>query len=125
MKVFDDGVECLQQIPQLEPILLRHLFKTHGKKWLKAPVRPRQKPSPVDPSKPSVLPDENTWLWDAYDDIKTALEKSIQPLYEYAQTFSQFEEEHKLVPDKYIKDIDDAEEPMTAQALAEDIKKHK
>jgi len=83
MDVFDEGIECLQQIPQLEPILLRHLFKTHGKKMLKAPLRPRQKPSPVDPNKKSVLPDENTWLWEAYDDLRTALTAAIQPLYEY------------------------------------------
>jgi hypothetical protein len=34
LEVFDEGIECLQQIPQLEPILLRHLFKTHGKKMI-------------------------------------------------------------------------------------------
>ena len=92
MQVFDDGIECLQHIPQLEPHLLRHLFKNHGK-TLKAPVRPRQKPKPVNPDKKSVLPDEFTWLWDAYDTIRQALTKAIQPLYEYNQTFSQFETE--------------------------------
>lgn len=49
MKVFDDGIECLQHIPQLEPHLMRHLFKNHGK-TLKAPVRPRQKPKQIDPN---------------------------------------------------------------------------
>jgi len=50
---------------------------------LKAPIRPRQKPSPPDPLKKNVLPDENTWLWESYDSIKQALTESIQPLYEY------------------------------------------
>jgi hypothetical protein len=50
---------------------------------LKAPIRPRQKPSPPDPLKKNVLPDENTWLWENYDSIKQALTESIQPLYEY------------------------------------------
>jgi len=70
MSVFDDGIEILQKIPQLEPILMKHLFRTHTKKMLKAPIRPRQKPNPPDPEKKSVLPDEYTWLWDAYDSIK-------------------------------------------------------
>jgi hypothetical protein len=87
MAVFDEGVEILQQIPQLEPILLRHLFKTHGKKTLKAPVRPRKKPAAIDPNKKSVLPDENTWLWDAYDAIRQELLKAIGPLKDYVQTF--------------------------------------
>lgn len=83
MSVFDDGIVILQKIPQLEPILMKHLFRTHTKKMLKAPIRPRQKPNPPDPEKKNVLPDEYTWLWEAYDSIKQALTESIQPLYEY------------------------------------------
>ena len=41
LEVFDEGIDCLLKIPQLEPILLKHLFKTHGKKMVKAPIRPR------------------------------------------------------------------------------------
>lgn len=77
LAVFDSGIEALQQIPQLEPILLSRLFKTHGKKMIKAPLRPRQKPNPVDPNEKKVLPDENTWLWEAYDALRQALNKAI------------------------------------------------
>ena len=72
MEVFDEGIECLQHIPQLEPILLRHLFKTHGKKTLKAPLRPREEPKrkPDDPGNKKFLPDENIWLWDSYIKIR-------------------------------------------------------
>lgn len=38
--VFEDGVKCLQEIPQLEPRLLHTLFKTHAKKTIKAPIIP-------------------------------------------------------------------------------------
>lgn len=128
MGVFDDGVEILQQIPQLEPILLSRLFKTHGKKMLKAPLRPRQRPSPVDPLKKSVLPDENTWLWEAYDAVRVALTAAIQPLYEYVQTFSQFEAENRLSPDKYVNGLDEGgeeAEPADAEALRADIYRHR
>ena len=129
MTVFDDGLEILQKIPQLEPILMKHLFRTHTKKMLKAPIRPRQKPSPPDPEKKSVLPDENTWLWENYDSIKQALTESIQPLYEYVQTFEQFKAENDLVPDKYVSNLDEgdgsAEGGITADELKLDIQRIK
>lgn len=31
LHIFDDGIKTLQEIPQLEPILLKHLFRTHSK----------------------------------------------------------------------------------------------
>jgi len=102
---------------------LRHLFKNHGK-TLKAPVRPRQKPNAPDSAKKHVLPDEFTWLWDAYDTIREALNIAIQPLYEYVETFSQFEKENKLSPEKYVKDMDeevDGQEPVDAEELRNDI----
>jgi len=80
LNVFDDGILCLQQIPQLEPILLKNLFKTQGKKMLKAPLRPPTKPTPPDPNKKSLLPDEHTWLWEAFDTLRTALTAAIEPL---------------------------------------------
>ena len=128
MSVFDDGIEILQKIPQLEPILLKHLFKTHTKKTIKAPIRPRHKPNLPDPAKKSVLPDEYTWLWDAYDSIRQALTESIQPLYSYVQTFEQFKDENDLEPDKYIKFLDEGDgsgthEPITAEELKADIQR--
>lgn len=50
---------------------------------LKAPLRPPQAPKPPDPNKKSVLPDENTWLWEAYMALKMALQRSITPLSDY------------------------------------------
>lgn len=119
--VFDEGVECLQQVPQLEPILLRHLFKTHGKKMLKAPLRPRAQPKAIDPSNKRSLPDENTWLWEAYETIRESLEKAIQPLYDYLKTFEKFEKENKLNPDRYVKSLDEGEQPISAEGLRNDI----
>lgn len=119
--VFDEGIKVLEKIPQLEPILMKHLFKTHGQQCLKAPVRPEQKPAPPDPNKKSVLPDENTWLWEAYAALKEALTEAVQPLYEYVQTFSQFEAENQLNVDKYVKMLDEGDEPMDPESLRADI----
>jgi hypothetical protein len=93
---------------------------------LKAPVRPRQKPNPVDPNKKSVLPDENTWLWEAYDAVHQAMDLAIQPLFEYVQTFAQFKEQNELNPDHYVKMLDEGDEengiePADAETLRADI----
>jgi len=40
MDIFDEGIKSMQEIQQLEPLLLRHLFRTHGTKMIKAPLRP-------------------------------------------------------------------------------------
>jgi len=72
-----------------------------------------------------VLPDENTWLWEAYDTIKYNLEKSVAPLYEYVKTFTKFEEENKLNPDKYVKSLDEGENPITAEGLRQNIYEHR
>jgi hypothetical protein len=53
------------------------------------------------------------------------LEKSIQPLYEYVKTFSKFEGENKLNPDKYVKSLDEGEQQITAEGLRQEIYNHR
>jgi hypothetical protein len=60
------------------------MFKTHGKKCIKAPHRPPKKPK-FEPENKKVLPDENTWLWEAFCEIREEMERAIQPLYEYVE----------------------------------------
>lgn len=121
LEIFDDGCEVLKKIPQLEPKLMSDLYKAHGKQFLKAPVRPQKKPAPADPNKKSVLPDEYTWLWEAYAALKEALTEAVKPLDEYVQTFAQFKEENNLNPDKYVKNLDEGDEPADPEALRADI----
>lgn len=94
---------------------------------LKAPLRPREEPKrkPDDHNNKKFLPDENIWLWDAYNTIRMGLEKSIEPLYEYVQTFAKFEEENKLNPDRYVRSKDEGDTPITAEALKLDIEAHR
>lgn len=103
------------------------MFKTHGKKMVKAPIRPREEPKrkPEDPGNKKFLPDENIWLWDSYYAVRSSLEKSIEPLYEYVKTFSQFDKENKLNPDRFVKSLDEGDTPITADALKADIMEHR
>jgi dynein heavy chain len=119
--IFEDGVKCLQEIPQLEPILMKHLFKTHGKKTIKAPIIPQEKPKPIDKNDKKKLPDENTWLWDAFEQLLSEMERAILPLNDYVQTFSAFGKENALNPDKYVKELDSVENPKSPQELRADI----
>ena len=119
LDIFDAGNKTLTEIPQLEPQLLKHLFKTHVKKMLKAPIRPDEKPIP--PEKPNILPNENTWLWDAYELIRDNLEKAIAPLQDFLATFAAFESEHKLIPEKYVKTLNDEENPASVEEIKADI----
>jgi len=127
-EVFEDGIKCLQEIPQLEPILLRHLFKTHGKKTIKAPIIPPEKPKVPEKHNKKALIDENTWLWEAYDELIVNLERAIIPLKEYVHTFEDFNEENSLNPDTYVKALDnraEGEAEISPEELRADISEHK
>jgi hypothetical protein len=65
------------------------------------------------------------WLWDAYQKLIENLERAICPLNEYVQTFSAFKTENELNPDKYMKQLDDPENPMDPLALKADIARMK
>ena len=114
-EVFEEGIECLQKIPHLEPMLLRHLFKTQVAKTIKTPVIPPDKPKVPDNSEEGKrqLIDENTWLWEAFDELIRNLERAIIPLDEYVKTYSAFEFENQLDPDAHVSSLDDGETPIT------------
>ena len=124
-EVFEEGIRCLQEIPHLEPILLRHLFKTHIAKTIKTPVIPPEKPKVPDKSKKDALIDENTWLWEAFDKLIQNLERAIIPLEEYVKTYSAFEFENQLDPDKHVAELDEGDTPITPEELRHDIEVHK
>lgn len=94
---------------------------------LKAPLRPREEPKrkPDDPGNKKFLPDENIWLWDSYNSIRTSLEKCVEPLYEYVKTFNKFEGENKLNPDRFVRSLDEGEQQITAEGLRADINEHR
>lgn len=119
--IFEEGVNCLQEIPQLEPILMKHLYKTHGKKTIKAPIIPQEKPKVPDRANKKALIDENTWLWEAFQSLITNVERAIEPLSDYVKTFEAFGEQFNLNPDKYVKDKDSVENPISCDELRNDI----
>jgi len=101
--VFEQGIKCLQEIPHLEQLLLKQLFKTQNMKTIKTPIIPPERPLPPDPMDKTKFLDENAWLWEAFHtDLIVNLERAILPLQEYVETYRAFEAENNLDPDKYV-----------------------
>ena len=125
MGIFDEGIKVLQEIPQLEPILLKHLFlkNTHGNKSLKAPLIPLSEPK--IPERKHILPDENTWLWDASERIRLSLLSGVDPLKDYLKTYEKFIPESQLNVEKHILKLNDYENPATVDEIKIDIEKHR
>ena len=70
--------------------------------------------------------DENAWLWDAFEDLITNLERAIVPLSEYVETYRAFEAENNLDPDKYVAKFteeEDGKTPATPQMIRDDVQK--
>ena len=125
MGIFEEGIKVLQEIPQLEPILLKHLFlkNTHGNKSLKAPLIPLSKPK--IPERKHILPDENTWLWNASESVRESLMSGVEPLKNYLKTFERFIPESQLNVEKHILSLNDYENPATVEEIKIDIEKHR
>lgn len=122
--IFDNGIKALQEIPELEPKILPHLFKTQAKSYLKAAVRPPEKPAEPDKNNQSALPDENTWVWDAYETISKHLTHSIQPLIAYGETYAKYENVNNMNPEEYVATLDEGDNAMTEEEIKTDIHHH-
>lgn len=111
MKIYDQGLLALQEIPLLEQKLMPHLFKSNQKMFLKVPVKPLEQPMPPNKEDKKVLPDENTWVYDEFARLRGKVTEAILPLREYLQTFNQYQKEYDLDPDAEIAKLrDQAEE---------------
>lgn len=120
-QIFEDGIKVLTEIPQLEPLLLKHLFKALAAKTIKAPIIPMEEPKPPNKAKKSERLDDNAWLYYAFDEIMKNLERAIEPLAAYVETFAAFKEQNELNQDKYVADLDEGAEPITPEQIRADI----
>lgn len=111
----------MTEIPQLEPLLLKHLFRALAAKTIKAPIIPMEEPKLPNKAKKSERLDDNAWLYYAFDEIMKNLERAIEPLAAYVETFAAFKEQKELEPDKYVADLDEGAEPITPEQLKADI----
>jgi len=129
MKLFDEGLERMQQIPQVEPLLLSNLIKKAEKQKipLKSVMRPKlAKPSPTSPEQIRngfELNDDAIWIWDLYERLQSSLEKGCEPLKRYLETFKKYDSDLLLDPNDYIRKIheDKSGETWTNSKIRDDI----
>jgi dynein heavy chain len=132
MQIFDDGLERMQKISQVEPLLLPNLIKA-GKNGipLKTITRPKGG-KPLPKTKEEIkegfeLNEDAIWICEKYETLVASLKKACEPLKPYLETFSKYKELIELDPNQRMKEIKDDEgkdpedKTWTYQKIKEDI----
>lgn len=89
--------------------------------FLKATMRPDFKPDEPDPNDKRQLPDENAWVYEAFQKMRERLEESVKPLDEYMATYNKYNAEYKIDPASYIQKLDDDDNPPEVEFLKKDV----
>ena len=120
---FVKGLDEIAKIPDLEPKILSDLYKSQkNETYIKAPMKPREKPRIPDPNeRPRKYPDENKWIWDIIEDLEEKLNKGLEPLQVYLQKFDAFKPVLALNPDSSSREIEDAETPWEIEEIIAEI----
>jgi HAMP domain-containing protein len=92
---------------------------------LKVPIKPPWMPDVPDKNDKKSLPDENTWIYVAFERLEKKISESIEPLEQYLKTLHKFKAEYQLDPVAIIAKLDDDENPPEAETLRKDIIFHK
>jgi len=77
--------------------------------FLKSTVKPEYRPTEPNPDDKRELPDENTWVFDEYDKLRTVFTNIIEPLDQYILTYARFEAEYAFDPDAEMAQYEDQE----------------
>ena len=136
LKIFDEGLEQMQKIPQVEPELLPNLIKKAEDQTipLKSIVRSKSDTKPIATSPGKIiegceLNDDTIWIWELYDRLKRSLIKATDPLKIYLEKFKKYKEDLLFEPNEYMKKIakssDDKSDLWTSQKIREDIIKNR
>eukprot|EP00741_Cyanophora_paradoxa_P002452 tig00000076_g2377.t1 len=102
LTLFDKAVQAVQDIPQLEPKVMEHLFWAHI------------------PNIGAVHPLEE-WVVAARDVLREALRRALVPLHEYLKSYDKFGDLLKMEASAYMAQYEDANYPV--QQMKTDILK--
>lgn len=87
----------------MERRLLKELFKTSAQtSKVKVPKFGHEEPRKptYEELKTGVIPDENIWLWEAYNDTSEVIRNSIGPAGQYLDHLQKFNNEISMNPDE-------------------------
>lgn len=84
-------------------------------------MKPREKPMDPNPDeRPKKYPDENKWIWDMIENLRSKLNEAISPLEEYLGVFEDFRDILLLNPDEYVHQLEmDDENPLEIDRIQE------
>ena len=132
MQIFDDGLERMQKISQVEPLLLPNLIKTGNNgiplKIIKMPTECKPLPKTKDEIKERFeLNKDSTWILGKSETLIASLKMACEPLQPYFNIFKEFKEYIELdayarikeIKDDKSKEIDDR--VWTPEKIKEDI----
>jgi dynein heavy chain len=121
--LFEKPLDDLAKIPDLEPKILSDLYKAiKNETFIKAPMKPREKPVDPDPKVvPRKLPDENKWIWDIIEEVRNTLLVGIQPLAEYKKSWDEYLDLLKLDPDEFTRNIEMEENAWEVEQIQTEI----
>lgn len=121
--LFEKPLDDLAKIPDLEPKILSDLYKAiKNETFIKAPMKPREKPVDPDPRVvPRKLPDENKWIWDIIEEVREKLLVGIAPLAEYKKSWDEYLELVKLDPDEFTRNIEMEENAWEVDQIQAEI----
>jgi hypothetical protein len=74
-------------------------------------------PDTPDPNDKKLLPDPNTWIYVAYQKLRSRIAECVDPLDAYLKTFDKFNAEYKLDPDAVIANFDNPDDPKDSGEL--------
>lgn len=125
--IFDKALEEMAKINDLEPRILKDLFTQNNEAVIKAPMKPRERPkTPTTPKREQKqgrgkIYDENKWVWDLYEQLKSKIEQAIEPLDRYLNKFKRFLKVLELKPEEYSRNIEMEDPPREVDSIKEEI----
>lgn len=85
-------------------------------------MKPRERPMTPDPtSRPMKFPDENKWVWDLLDNLRSKLVEGIKPLDDYIVAFNEFRDVLRMDPDEVIRGIENEDPSWEVDRIVEEI----
>ncbi len=121
LMIFNKALEDLAKIPDLEPKLMKEIFKgTRSEMYYKVPQKSQVANDPFG-YQDAYFFDENLWVNTLYDALGEHLEKSFAALDEYLKTFLIYKEILMMRPEEYIKTVDNEEKPKDTEAIRDEI----
>jgi dynein heavy chain len=125
LNLFEKAVDELKTIPDLEPKILEGLNKAKKTEtFILTPILPKKEPEIPDPRNiPKRYADENKWVWDLREELKSDLERAVKPLGEFRKSFDKYKVVLGIRPEEFVREISSGENQANLEFIKGQILK--